>query len=161
MALRFDGYNADCFVEGRCELPSIAECEWTLDGPPNAPQGKIWGDSLESARSATILALNQLLDLKDLNTAVHSTRLAEWGVRMAEKLGLDENYQCDVEVGGLLHDIGKIGIPDAVLQKPERLTVAEREATRIRRDEKDERNGCVYGVCERRSESWSSARASA
>ncbi len=98
-----------------------------LDGAPSELQGKILEDGPESARSATIFGLNQLLDHKDLNTAVHSTRLAGWGVRMAEKLGLDEDYQRDVEVGALLHDIGKIGIPDAVLRKPDRLTLTERE----------------------------------
>lgn len=82
---------------------------------------------LEAARSAAIFGLNQLLDLKDLNTGVHSTRLAEWGVRLAESLGVDEDYRHDVEVAALLHDIGKIGIPDAILQKPGRLTSAERE----------------------------------
>src|SRR5215470_1052395 len=73
-------------------------------------------------RTAAICALNQLLDLKDLNTGVHSTRLAEWGVRVARDLGLDEGRLRDVEIAALLHDIGKIGVPDAVLNARTPLT---------------------------------------
>ncbi|MGH9715531.1 MAG: HD-GYP domain-containing protein [Candidatus Acidiferrales bacterium] len=67
-------------------------------------------------------SLNQLLDLKDLNTGVHSTRLAEWALHVAGEIGLDEASFPDIEVAALLHDIGKIGVPDAILNKPGRLT---------------------------------------
>lgn len=76
-------------------------------------------------RSSFVCALNQLLDLKDLNTGIHSTRLAEWALHVAGELGLDQNSYSDIEVAALLHDIGKIGIPDAVLNKPTRLTTEE------------------------------------
>jgi HD-GYP domain-containing protein (c-di-GMP phosphodiesterase class II) len=72
-------------------------------------------------RGALICAFNQMLDLKDLNTGCHSTRLAEWGVRVARDLGADESCLQDIEVAALLHDIGKVGIPDAILHKAERL----------------------------------------
>ena len=77
--------------------------------------------------TALICALNQLLDLRDLSTGVHSTRLAEWAVQVAEDFGMDESYLHDVEVAALLHDIGKIGIPDAVLHKQGPFTREERE----------------------------------
>ena len=77
-------------------------------------------------RTAVICALNQLLDLKDLNTGVHSTRLAEWAVRVARRLGIDEENLYQYEVAALLHDIGKIGVPDAILKKPSKLTDEER-----------------------------------
>jgi HD-GYP domain-containing protein (c-di-GMP phosphodiesterase class II) len=80
---------------------------------------------IAATHTALICAFNQLLDLKDLTTGVHSTRLAEWGVRVARDLGLDEARLRDIEVAALLHDIGKIGIPDAVLHKPTDLTDAE------------------------------------
>ena len=76
-------------------------------------------------RNSFICALNQLLDLKDLNTGIHSTRLAEWALHVASELGLDQKSLADIEVTALLHDIGKIGIPDAVLNKPSRLTNEE------------------------------------
>jgi HD-GYP domain-containing protein (c-di-GMP phosphodiesterase class II) len=76
-------------------------------------------------RSSVICAFTQLLDLKDLNTGVHSTRLAEWGMRVGQELGLEEAELQNLEVAALLHDIGKVGIPDAILRKPARLDADE------------------------------------
>lgn len=84
-------------------------------------------EQLHSFRGALICALNQLLDLKDLNTGYHSTRLAEWSVRVAQALGLDEEVFGDIEITALLHDIGKIGVPDSILRKPGKLDAAEYE----------------------------------
>src|SRR6202521_2472539 len=78
-------------------------------------------------RNSVICAFNQLLDLKDLNTGVHSTRLAEWGMRVGQELGLDEKALQDLEGAALLHDIGKVGIPDAILRKPAKLDHDEYE----------------------------------
>lgn len=75
---------------------------------------------------STICAFNQLLDLRDLNTGIHSTRLAEWAVRVAGKLHIEETDFYQLEVAALLHDIGKIGIPDAILKKDGKLTDEER-----------------------------------
>jgi len=75
---------------------------------------------------SVICAFNQLLDLRDLNTGIHSTRLAEWAVRVARKLGIAESEFYQLEVAALLHDIGKIGVPDAVLKKEGKLTEEER-----------------------------------
>src|SRR5271169_4573302 len=82
-------------------------------------------EQLGALRSSLICAFNQLLDLKDLNTGVHSTRLAEWALHVGGELGLDEPGLKDIEVAALLHDIGKVGIPDAILNKPARLTDEE------------------------------------
>jgi HD-GYP domain-containing protein (c-di-GMP phosphodiesterase class II) len=79
-----------------------------------------------SLLKSVICSFNQLLDLRDLNTGVHSTRLAEWAIRVAKKLGITESDFYQLEVAALLHDIGKIGIPDAILKKEGRLTDEER-----------------------------------
>lgn len=84
-------------------------------------------DQLVSLRASLVCAFNQLLDLKDLNTGYHSTRLAEWSVRVAQELGLEESRFADMEVTALLHDIGKIGVPDSILKKPAKLTEDEYE----------------------------------
>jgi HD-GYP domain-containing protein (c-di-GMP phosphodiesterase class II) len=76
-------------------------------------------------RNSVICAFNQLLDLKDLNTGVHSTRLAEWGMRVGLELGLEERDLQNLEVAALLHDIGKVGIPDSILKKPGKLDAEE------------------------------------
>ena len=77
-------------------------------------------------RKSVICAFNQMLDLKDISTGVHSTRLAEWAVRVAREMNILENHCYQVEVAALLHDIGKMGVPDAILKKPGRLTDEER-----------------------------------
>jgi len=77
--------------------------------------------------NSVICGFNQLLDLRDLNTGVHSTRLAEWAVRVARKLGIAETDLYQLEVAALLHDIGKIGVPDAILKKEGKLTDEERQ----------------------------------
>jgi HD-GYP domain-containing protein (c-di-GMP phosphodiesterase class II) len=88
-------------------------------------------EDLRRVYSSVILGLNQLQDLRDLETGCHSTRLAEWGVRVAIELGLDETYQHNVEVACLLHDLGKIGVPDAILHKPGPLDAAERRVMNL------------------------------
>jgi HD-GYP domain-containing protein (c-di-GMP phosphodiesterase class II) len=84
-------------------------------------------EQLSALRTSLICAFNQLLDLKDLNTGVHSTRLAEWALHVGGELGLSESDLADLEVAALLHDIGKVGIPDAILNKPGKLSQEEYE----------------------------------
>jgi HD-GYP domain-containing protein (c-di-GMP phosphodiesterase class II) len=79
-----------------------------------------------SLLKSVICGFNQLLDLRDLNTGIHSTRLAEWAIRVARRLGIPESDLYQIEVAALLHDIGKIGIPDAILKKEGKLTDEER-----------------------------------
>ncbi len=83
-------------------------------------------EELDQLRQSTISGFNQLLELKDLSTGVHSCRLAEWAVVLAGRLGLDRQTQQDVKTAALLHDLGKIGIPDAILHKPGALAPEER-----------------------------------
>jgi len=94
--------------------------------PENLRVKELQGELL-AVRTSVICALNQLLDLKDLNTGVHSTRLAEWSVRIGRDLGFDDATLRDLEVAAILHDIGKVGTPDHILKKPAPLTDEERE----------------------------------
>lgn len=94
---------------------------WT----PDTFRIKLLEEQASVLRSSVICAFNQLLDLKDLNTGVHSTRLAEWGLRVGLELGLDEKTLQSLEVAALLNDIGKVGIPDAILRKPTKLDPEE------------------------------------
>jgi HD-GYP domain-containing protein (c-di-GMP phosphodiesterase class II) len=77
-------------------------------------------------RNSLVCGFNQLLDLKDIGTGVHSTRLAEWAIRVARRFNVPEQHMYQVEVAALLHDIGKIGVPDAILKKQGPLTAEER-----------------------------------
>jgi len=97
----------------------------TLQWAPNSLRIKEVEEQVSALRSSLICAFNQLLDLKDLNTGVHSTRLAEWGMRVGQELGLEETELQNLEIAALLHDIGKVGIPDAILRKPGKLDADE------------------------------------
>lgn len=99
--------------------------ESNLNGAPESLRVKQVEEQVSALRTSVICAFNQLLDLKDLNTGVHSTRLAEWGLRVGQELGLDEAELRNLEVAALLHDIGKVGIPDSILKKPGKLDVEE------------------------------------
>ena len=76
-------------------------------------------------RNSVICAFNHLLDLKDISTGVHSTRLAEWAIRVAREMNIPEERSYQVEVAALLHDIGKIGVDDRIIRKPTALTEEE------------------------------------
>jgi HD-GYP domain-containing protein (c-di-GMP phosphodiesterase class II) len=96
-----------------------------LQQAPDSIRIKQLEEQASALRNSVICAFNQLLDLKDLNTGVHSTRLAEWGMRVGQELGLEEAALQNLEIAALLHDIGKMGIPDAILRKPGKLDAEE------------------------------------
>src|SRR5215813_8338955 len=102
------------------QIPALAGSS-TLLLAPESLRIKQLEEQASALRSSVICAFNQLLDLKDLNTGVHSTRLAEWGMRVGQELGLEEAALQNLEVAALLHDIGKVGIPDSILKKPGKL----------------------------------------
>ncbi len=107
------------------ERPALLGVASHLPWAPDSLRVKLVEEQVTALRSSVICAFNQLLDLKDLNTGVHSTRLAEWGMRVGQELGLEESELQNLEVAALLHDIGKVGIPDAILRKPGRLDADE------------------------------------
>ena len=79
-------------------------------------------DDLQSAYVECVGSLASALDARDSYTAGHSRRVSEISAEIAGSLGLPPSKIEKVRVAALLHDIGKIGIPDRVLQKPGRLT---------------------------------------
>jgi putative two-component system response regulator len=85
---------------------------------------KWYTDRLDSAESI-VLSLALTIEARDPYTAGHCERLAEFGSALGARLGLNA-AACDALYrGGFLHDVGKIGIPDAILLKPGRLTSEE------------------------------------
>ena len=72
-------------------------------------------------------SLASALDAKDTYTRGHSSRVAELSVELAKRLGYNREEIARIRLGGVLHDIGKIGVDDAVLRKPGRLTSEEFE----------------------------------
>lgn len=86
---------------------------------------KRYTDDLESADSV-ILSLALTIEARDPYTGGHCERLARYGVALAAHLGLDEEQRIALHRGGFLHDVGKVGVPDAVLLKCGPLTPDER-----------------------------------
>lgn len=82
-------------------------------------------DRLEESRLSVIGALVGALEAKDNHTHGHSAATMSHAVAVARKLNLGEDAVAAVQLGALFHDIGKIGIPEAILRKPDRLTDTE------------------------------------
>jgi putative nucleotidyltransferase with HDIG domain len=82
-------------------------------------------DTLYRNYRATLRGLAQTLEARDNETRGHSDRVVAYSLRLGKKMGLASNDLLALEQGALLHDIGKIGVPDAVLLKPGSLTTDE------------------------------------
>jgi putative nucleotidyltransferase with HDIG domain len=83
-------------------------------------------EQLESANLSFASALVATLDARDQYTAGHSAAVAIYSRDIAERMGLSEKQQGLVHLAGLVHDIGKIGLPVGLLEKPGALTLDER-----------------------------------
>lgn len=81
--------------------------------------------SLEEAYRSTLKALTAALETRDAETHGHSERVVTFSLRLGRELGLGKEELRSLEFGSLLHDIGKIGVPDAILRKPAKLTEEE------------------------------------
>lgn len=82
-------------------------------------------DSLEDAYRSTLRALTAALETRDAETHGHSERVVSYSLRLGRECGLSRAQMKALEFGALLHDIGKIGVPDAILRKPAKLTDEE------------------------------------
>ncbi len=82
-------------------------------------------NSLEGAYRSTLKALTAALETRDLETHGHSERVVSYSMRLGREYGLDSGRMKSLEFGSLLHDIGKIGVPDLILRKPAKLTSEE------------------------------------
>jgi diguanylate cyclase (GGDEF)-like protein/putative nucleotidyltransferase with HDIG domain len=87
--------------------------------------GSQGGSDRDHAQLATVLNLAEALDMRDTGTARHSQTVGRYSELMARELGLPAEQVERVRVAGVLHDIGKIGVSDAILRKPGPLTEDE------------------------------------
>ncbi len=83
-------------------------------------------ERLQKQHLATLKALTSAIDARDPYTLGHSVRVGQLSVAIGAELGLPESELQHAEIGGYLHDIGKIGVRDSVLLKPSSLTPEER-----------------------------------
>jgi len=84
-------------------------------------------DELYRMNVSMIRTLTTTLDARDPYTAGHSERVSRYCIDIAKRLGYSEETCSSLEIAALLHDIGKIGVPDSILRKPARLTDEEYE----------------------------------
>jgi len=82
-------------------------------------------DELNAAFDATLEAMARALDLRDRETEGHLARVADITVRLAQTMGVPQSQLVHIRRGALLHDIGKMGIPDGILLKPSALSDEE------------------------------------
>ena len=82
-------------------------------------------DELKNTLLGLVFCLTASIDAKDPHTCGHSERVARMAVRLGKEMRLPDSTISDIYLAGLLHDIGKIGIRDSVLQKPGKLTEEE------------------------------------
>jgi len=87
-------------------------------------------EKLQISYETTLEALAAALDTRDTETQGHSMRVSEYTVVIARRMGVKDPELTEIRRGALLHDVGKIGIPDAVLRKPGKLTPEEWEEMR-------------------------------
>jgi len=86
---------------------------------------KIAFEQIRSTYDTTLEALMEALDTRDTETQGHSRRVSEYTVSVAKRLAVQEPELTQMKWGALLHDVGKIGVPDAILRKPGPLTPEE------------------------------------
>jgi putative nucleotidyltransferase with HDIG domain len=72
-----------------------------------------------------LMALSKTIDAKSKWTSGHSERVAQYAGELAVKIGMDDKFLSDLKISANLHDIGKIGVPESILDKPDRLTSSE------------------------------------
>jgi len=93
----------------------------------NLKRATLLAKELELAYDETIKGWSRMLELRDNETQGHTIRAAEMTVLLAKELQVNEDELTHIHRGVLLHDIGKMGIPDSILLNPNRLTEEERK----------------------------------
>jgi putative nucleotidyltransferase with HDIG domain len=86
---------------------------------------------IERSYEDTLQALGAAIDLRDSETAGHSQRVCHYSLEIARAMGWSDKQLSSLARGAYLHDIGKLGIPDGILLKPESLTADERKIMQL------------------------------
>ncbi len=121
-----------CKPFGHHELLNVIDNVMTMSGVKE--RNRILERDLRQSWVGTVKALISLLAVKDDYTGAHSSAVAEMAELLARHLNLSEIEITNIKLGALLHDIGKIGVPESVLRKPGSLTAEEIGVMRLHVD---------------------------
>ncbi|MFN3490860.1 MAG: HD-GYP domain-containing protein, partial [Anaerolineales bacterium] len=83
--------------------------------------------NIEKDLLRSLLVMADVIEARDTYTGGHVWRVSRLAKELALRLGLSNDEAIQISIGGYLHDLGKVGIPDAILRKTEKLTEAEFE----------------------------------
>lgn len=118
--------------EDRCEVP-VTWCQIAIDKQDEGTAAALIGwqvdkhseEQSEDFIKAKARALADTLAMRDIETGEHAARVVGYSLRLGKELGFKDDCLRQLELGALLHDVGKIEIPDSILNKPAALTDAE------------------------------------
>lgn len=102
----------------------------TADAAAIAISSRLAHEQREAANFGAVRSLAMAVEAKDNYTRGHSERVALYAVQIAERLGVGPDEIEIIERAAIMHDIGKIGVPESIIRKPDRLTEAEFEHVR-------------------------------
>jgi putative two-component system response regulator len=112
------------------EVVGDAPITTRLQQREDALKGKVAEQELFKSRIEMLERLAVTAELRDDSTGEHSYRVGKLSALLAQEFGCDEHTCYMIELAARLHDIGKIGVPDAILLKPDKLNEAERQIMR-------------------------------
>lgn len=118
------GRNKVCLYSGTGGITNVSETDVEKSAEAEANYLK---KQIEDAYLATVYTLAAVINARDNYTYKHSKMVTSYAVALADSLKFSEEKKDMVRLGAMLHDIGKIGIPEYILNKPGPLTPAERE----------------------------------
>ena len=119
------------YVDNRSQAGMFSPADLSLitafaDQAAMAIQNAKLYQNLQESYDTTLEGWASALELRDKTTEAHTRRVTEGTVKLAQYMGIEGNELIQTRRGAILHDIGKIGIPDSILLKPGKLTPAER-----------------------------------
>jgi diguanylate cyclase (GGDEF)-like protein len=126
---QYVGRSRDSVVELRRHRDELEGANTRLRGLLSTNQDLL--RSMQRSYLSTITSLARTIEAKDPYTGGHTERVGDFAMLLAREIGMSERDLMAVEVGAVIHDIGKIGVPDQILLKPGRLT--DDEFTEMRR----------------------------
>ena len=120
-------FGARVEIKGKSELADVAQMFNYMSSALQAYDSETKGlyESVEKGYLETIVALAHAIDSKDTYTRGHSQRVGDLSVEIGRELGFTDRQLRQLQYGGILHDVGKIGIAEGILRKGSKLTAEE------------------------------------